>query len=162
MLDAQWPLLFTFWPLCIFCPWTVPCNCHPRCGVWLNGQQVLWALYASVLKAPSQPGALFHLVLGVGFSFSSSFTLQLTSNSSCFLSILCASNGRTWLSHFSDTPKCSAELVFRRLLPTSYCLCVVLPELSLWIPLLCHSQVSGVVRFQKVLVLLTEHLLWSP
>lgn len=152
MLDAQWPFLFTFWPLCIFCPWTmVPCNCHLRCGVWPNGPQVLWALCESVQKAPSQPGALFHLVLGVGFLFSSSFTLQLTSNSSCFLSILS--------SHFSDTPKCSAEWVVpyphRTVSVWSYQNCPI------WIPLLCHSQVSGVVRFQKVLVLLTEHLLWS-
>lgn len=88
----------------------------------MNGQQVLWALRESVQKALSQPGALFHLGLGVGFSFSSSSTLQLTSNSSRFLSIR-SSNGWTWLSHFSDTPKCSAELVFRRPLPTSYCLC---------------------------------------
>lgn len=72
--------------------------------------RMVWALFESVQKAPSQPGTLFHLVLGVGFLFSSSFILQLTSNSSRFLSILS--------SHFSDTPKCSAELVFGRPLPT--------------------------------------------
>lgn len=72
--------------------------------------RMVWALCESVQKAPSQPGTLFHLVLGVGFLFSSSFILQLTSSSSRFLSILS--------SHFSDTPKCSAELVFGRPLPT--------------------------------------------
>lgn len=35
--------------------------------------RMVWALCESVQRAPSQPGTLFHLVLGVGFLFSSSF-----------------------------------------------------------------------------------------
>lgn len=55
MPNAQWPfcifLVRQLWPLCIFCLeqsehlcsfWTaVPCNYHPCCGVWPNGQQIL-------------------------------------------------------------------------------------------------------------------------
>lgn len=64
MLDAQWPLLFTFWPLCIFA--------H---GLWslvivirtVADDHVVWALCESVQKAPSQPGDT--LTPGVGCEF---------------------------------------------------------------------------------------------
>lgn len=109
MATSFYFLVRQLWPLCIFCPstvsifcsfWTVvPCNCHLCCGdvskysvavqdcfpslgsVWIGPKGSLWARGA----LPSG--------VGVGFLSPSSFTLQLTSSSSCSLSIFCASHG---------------------------------------------------------------------
>lgn len=144
----------------IFCSFStlVPCNCHPCCGVC---QQVLGsssglfpalALYESVQKGLCQPGELFHAVSGVGFLFPSSVTWQLTSSCSCFPSILCASNGYTWLSHFPDTPLS---------VPQSWCSGIPYPHrtVSVWSYQNCPSEFLGFaiykclelsgVRFQK-------------